>query len=144
MNGGNKYLRSIEKILDVVSKDSKRYYIMDHDFRPIFRSSTKKIAGFYKETGKKRGCYVDMAKIFDSIKNCGFRHTGTNKSICNNFENHVKFLEKNELERYFTKNITDKLIEFKILDSSDTSLKGLDLFSKSGKKHVTLCGAPAK
>jgi len=127
---GYQYLRKNEGSLKVISSDYDRFEIMDHDFRPIFKSSTKKIAGFYKETTKKRGRYVDMMKIFDTMKNCGFCHDTNKNELHSNFEKQRKWLEENGLERYFTEEITKKLIQLKILDETDTSINGFRPFLK--------------
>lgn len=131
---GNKYLHGIERSLEIISSDSKRFSTVDHDFRRLFKGFTKKIKSFYDKTKRRWSNYIDISKVFDSMKNCGFFHEGTKKQLNENFESHRKWLKDNGLERHFNANITQKLVKLGIVEDSNTSIDGFRAFLRLWQK----------
>lgn len=132
---GNQYLHSSKLGLEVVANEWGKFKLMNHDLREIFESSSShKIKDFYKTTKRKRKRYVDMVNIFDTMKNCGFRHDVSKSNLLETFRRQVTWLEGSGLGTYFNKSIKEELEKVQVVDRADESLESFRPFLKVWQK----------
>lgn len=130
---GNQYLHSLKPGLKVVANDRDKFNLMNHDLREFFESSSHNIKEFYR-TKRKGKRYVGMVNIFDTMRNCGFRHDVPKNDLLETFRRQVAWLERNGLGTYFNKSIKEELEKVQVVDRADESLESFRPFLEVWKK----------
>lgn len=141
---GYQYLRSLKPGLKVVASDREKFNLMNHDLREFFESSSHKIKEFYRTTKRKGKRYPDMVKIFDTMKNCGFRHDVPKNDLLETFRRQVAWLEGSGLGTYFNKSIKEELEKVQVVDRADESLESFRPILKVWKKSCEHLWGSAK
>ena len=110
---GYNYLKGIKDGLQLKTSKQDYYFLLNNNLRPLWEEKP-----FLAKLAKLTYKYNDIVNIFSELKTLGFSHKYKKAVLMTSFNEHLIWLEDNNLLNYFNEKIYSPLFELELLDFS--------------------------